>query len=110
MKSDTAMWPFNKPKKKSDADKFIEIKGKLIEMVVESWPSFYRDMPFNENVDLAAKVYSYLLTFRQGLKGTSFHQENAPDDVYFLVVLKGIEASGTHTKVELETEFKLKLP
>lgn len=102
------MWPLGK--KKTQADKAIEVMDRSIELVAERWKYFNNQLKFEDGFGLNKQIAMFSPPIFRGMRKNYPALRDSPDDVLFLFVLKGIEKSGTHSKEEIEQAFNMKLP
>ena len=100
------MWPFIR--KKSAADMAIEEMPKAIEAARKKW-LIYNELPFKMGVPLDWKIRRFMIPFEQFLRGWDAYKD-APGAVVLLIVCKGVQRSGTHTKAEIEAALNITLP
>ena len=102
------MWPFQK--RKSDADRVIEIMDQAVSFACEKWLYFSQTLIFNQNVPLRDRIAAFLVPVSEGLKNKFEPLRRAPDPVILLIVAKGVEASRTHSRNEIENALGAPLP
>ena len=97
-------------RKESSADDVIEIMDDAIEFAARNWIHFNTTLPFKDSVTIQEKIMSFSIPAIEGLKGNFAALENAPDPIYLVIIAKGVERSGTHSKSEIEQSLGLPLP
>lgn len=97
-------------KKKSQADAAIEVLPDAIALAAEKWRYFCDTLPMKEGVPLADRIALFAVPFFQNLHATFPGLRKSPESVLFLIVAKGVELSGTHTKAQIERELGTPLP
>lgn len=96
-------------KKASKADAVIEALPHAIQNAADKWKVFC-ELPFTQETLLVDRVAAFLVPFEEGLRKNVKAFKDAPAGIALIVVLKGIERSGTHSKNEIEEAFGLRLP
>ncbi|WP_298671317.1 hypothetical protein [uncultured Sphingomonas sp.] len=97
-------------KKQSKADAAIAVMPQAIEAASEKWRFFCEKLVFKAEVPLADRIASFTVPFFQGARQNIPALKEAPDAVLLLIVAKGIERSGTHTKAQIEQALGTRLP
>jgi hypothetical protein len=101
------VWPF---KRKSKADAVIDVMDDAIAFASEKWLYFSQALAFKDHVTLKDKIAIFLTPAREGLNRNFPALNHAPDAVHMLIVVKGVEMSGTNTRAELEDTFGIEIP
>lgn len=101
------MWPF---KRKSKADATLAVMDQAIAFAADKWSYFTKAMPFKADVPLKDRISMFLVPATEGLKNNYPALRSAPDAIFLLIVAKGIEKSGTHTRVQIEAGLGVQLP
>jgi hypothetical protein len=100
------MWPFKA--KKSKVDLAIEWLPRAIEVAKFEWLKFDAQ-PFAREFSLAQKI----MVFTEGL-GSGLGQwkafKSSPPGMMLLIAAKGVQASGTYSKGEIERALCMALP
>jgi hypothetical protein len=102
------MWPFRK--KATAADRVIEIYDDAIGLAAEKWLHFSKVLVFKDDVELREKIYMFSVPAFEGLMNNFPPLKEAPEGVLYLIVLKGIEKSGTYSRSQIETAIGIELP
>jgi hypothetical protein len=102
------MWPFRK--KQTAADRVVEIWDDVIERAAEQWIYFSKTVVFKDEVGFREKIIAFCVPVFQGLRNNFPPLKEAPEALLFLVVLKCIEKSGTHSRSQIEMAVGLELP
>ena len=97
-------------KKKSKADAAIAAMPQAIERAAEKWAYFCETLVFKAEVPLVARIGSFLVPFEEDVRKNMPALRDAPGAVILLVVAKGIERSGTHSRAEIEEALGFPLP
>ena len=97
-------------KKKSKADATLSVLDDAIRFATDRWLYFCEKLPFKEDVGLAERIAAFSVPFNEGAKNNFPPLREAPDAVLFLIVAKGVEASGTHTRAQIEEALGFQLP
>jgi hypothetical protein len=101
-------WPFKR--RKSKADEAIEVLPALIENAAGKWRDFYQTFQFKDGVGLDKKIWLFTTPFSEGVREHVPAMKDAPDGLILLIVAKGVEQSGTHTRAEIEEALGMPLP
>ena len=96
----TVMFGFGK--KKSKADVAIAAMPQAIDRAAEKWAYFCETLVFKAEVPLATRIGSFLVPFKEGVRKNMPVLRDAPGAFILLVVARGIERSGTHSRAEIE--------
>jgi hypothetical protein len=99
------MWPFSK---KSAADKAVEEMPKAINLACEMWQEFY-SQESTHNIEFLDAVAMFVDALSKGLR-TWPAFKFAPDGIFLLIAVKGIEKSRTHLRMQLETLLEVEIP
>jgi hypothetical protein len=100
------MWPF-KPKK-SKADLAAEWLPRAVEVAKFKWIEFDAQ-PFASSFSLTQKIVFFSEGLEKGL-GQWEAFKSPPQGLMMLIAAKGIQASGTYSKEEIEQALCLELP
>lgn len=100
------MWPF-KPKK-SEADLVSEWMPRAIDVAAQKWLEF-ESQPFAEGLDLEEKLFVFNEGLTRGLNQWKAFKRS-PDPMFLLIAAKGIERSGTHLRIQIESALQIPLP
>jgi len=100
-------WPF---KRNSKADVAIAVMDDAIEFASDKWLYFSRTLVFKDEVTLKDRIAAFLPLATEGLRGRFSALKDAPGAVVLLVVVKGVELSGTHSRAELEKSLGIEIP
>tara|TARA_R110001592_G_scaffold52511_15_gene160752 strand:+ start:1548 stop:1946 length:399 start_codon:yes stop_codon:yes gene_type:complete len=101
---------FGRNKKRSQADETLEVMGDAIQFAAEKWTYFIDAFPFKESVSLQEKILTFMTPATEGLKHNFSALQTAPEPIYLIIVAKGVELSGTHSKQEIENALGVPLP
>jgi hypothetical protein len=101
------VWPF---KKKSKADAVIDVLDSSINFAADKWLYFIKALPFKDDVTLRQKVSMFMTPVGEGLRSNFPALRQANDAILLMIVAKGIEYSGTHSRAELEAALGLPMP
>lgn len=101
---------FGKKTKKTKADEVIETMDNAIIFSAEKWKYYSEKLHFKDSVSLREKIFGFVPLATEGLKNNFSALQAAPDAVYMLIIAKGVELSGTHSKVEIESALGATLP
>jgi hypothetical protein len=71
---------------------------------------FLKVFVFKDDVGLREKISAFSTPAYQGLRNNFPPLKEAPESVLFLIVLKCIEKSGTHSRSQIETAIGIELP
>ena len=82
----------------------------VIPIVSKKWIDYSMSLPFKEGVPLKEKITLFTFPAFEGMRSNFPQLKNSPDTALFLLVLKGIIRSGSHTKAEIESEFNITIP
>jgi hypothetical protein len=97
-------------KKKSKADATLSVLDDAIRFATDRWLYFCEKLPFKEDVGLATRIAAFSVPFDEGAKNKFPPLRDAPDAVLLLIIAKGVQASGTHTRDEIEQALGFELP
>ena len=100
------MWPFKE--KKSKAALAIEWLPRAIEVAKYKWIEFDAQ-PFARDFSLTEKIILFAEGLESGLSQWKVFR-NPPQGLMMLIAAKGIQASGTHSKTEIELALCIDLP
>lgn len=103
-----AFW--HKHKKKGSADEVIAVMDEAILFSRDKWLFFHEKLKFKEGVDLKSIFAAFFVPAEIGLKARFPVLKNAPEGITALITAKGIQASGTHSTVEIEQALGVPLP
>jgi hypothetical protein len=103
-----SVWPFNLHKSKADAA--IEVLPALIENAAGKWREFYEVFKFKDGVGLDKQILLFTTPFSEGVREHVPAMKNAPDGLILLIVAKGVERSGTHSRAQIEEALGMTLP
>jgi len=67
-------------------------------------------LPMKADVPLKDQVMMFMGPFEEGLRANHPVFRDSPDAAVFLIVLKGVERSGTHSTEEIQEAFGIELP
>lgn len=101
---------FGFKKRKSKADATVAVLDDAIALAAERWKFFCDKLVFRENVDLADRIAAFMVPFEEGAAKTFPVLRGAPDGVILMIVAKGVERSGTHSRAEIERALGVPLP
>lgn len=101
---------FRKNKEGSSADEIIAVMDDAIQFAAEKWTYFTEALPFKDSVTLQDKIIGFVPPATEGLKNKFPALQDAPNPVYMLIIAKGVELSGTHSKEEIENALGVPLP
>lgn len=102
------MWPFKK--KKSEADEAVAVLPQTIEIVAGKWVYFCKSLPFKEDVPLIERITAFSVPMFEGIRKNVPALRKAPDALLLIIVAKGVEKSGTHTREQIEEALGAPLP
>jgi hypothetical protein len=89
-------------KRKSKADAAIAVMDEAIGLAADKWRFFCEKMPFRDDVGLVDRIAAFNVPFSEGARKNFPALKDAPDAVLLLIVAKGVERSGTHTRSQIE--------
>tara|TARA_B110000879_G_scaffold167347_1_gene216381 strand:+ start:385 stop:717 length:333 start_codon:yes stop_codon:yes gene_type:complete len=101
---------FGVNKKRTQAEETIRIMPDAIQFAAENWVYFNEAVPFAESTSLEEKYLAFMTPASGGLKNNFSALKDAPDEIFLVIVAKGIELSNTHSKQEIETALGVTLP
>ncbi len=104
------MWPFSHRSKNAKAEAAVAVLGEAKAAVAERWLYFRKAMPFKDNVPLIDIITAFAMPMFEGLRRNLPPLRHAPDAVLLVIVAKGIEQSGTHSRAEIEAALGTPLP
>jgi hypothetical protein len=99
------MWPFRR--KQKHAEQVMAVLPDAIEIVAKKWGYFLNTLMFEEEIPLRERIIMFSDPVFDGLRTNLAALESAPDSLLRLIVVKGIERSGTHTSAEIEEALGL---
>ena len=102
------IWPFSK--RQPEAEKFLALMPRLVEVVSDKWLYFSNTLVFKEDIPLKDKIAAFSVPTMEGMSENVKGLKSSPDAALFLVIALGILKSGTHTKEEIEAALGAKLP
>ena len=108
MSKDDARTP--RAKRASDADKVIAVFNHTIDIVTDKWLFFSKTLAFKEDVVRRDRIAAFSFPMFEGLIKNVLPLRKSPDAILLIVVAKGIEKSGTHTRGEIEEALGAPLP
>lgn len=97
-------------KKQSKADAAIAVLPDAIQRAAERWTYYSETLVFKPEVTLRARIASFMIPFEEGVRKNMPALRDAPAAIILLVVAKGIERSGTHTRAQIEQALGFPLP
>jgi hypothetical protein len=97
-------------KKRSQADETIKIMDDAIQFAAEKWAYFTETVPFKDSVPLKERIFAFTVPATEGLKNNFSPLKNAPEPIYLVIIAKGVELSGTHSKAQIEEALGVRLP
>ena len=97
-------------KRKSRADKALEVMPDAIELSAKNWRIFSNQLVFKEDVPLRERIYSFHLVNEQGLKNNFKALQDAPEAITMLIAVKGMILSGDYDKETIEESLDIKIP
>jgi len=97
-------------KRQSKADATIAVLDQTIGVAADKWLYFCEKLPVRDGVDLVERITSFSVPFSEGARRNIPALKDAPDAVLFLIVAKGVERSGTHTRSQIEQALGIQLP
>ena len=100
------MWPFSS--KKSAADRAVAAMPRAIEVACQKWVEFYAQ-DFAKDMPLVDLVAFFVEGLEKGLRQWRDFK-TAPDAIFLLIAVKGIEKSRTHLRLQLESALNLEVP
>ena len=71
---------------------------------------YYANLRFKPTVPLEEIIAFFLVPATQGIKNNFAALKSAPDAIFLMIVAKGVEASGTHSKEDIEKALRISLP
>jgi hypothetical protein len=101
---------FGFKKRQSKADAAVAVLDDAIHLAAERWQFFCDKLAFRESVGLADRITAFMVPFAEGAGKTFPALQNAPEGVILMIVAKGVERSGTHSRAEIERALGLPLP
>lgn len=100
------MWSFKQ--KKPDAALAAEWMPRAIDVAAQKWLDF-ESQPFALGMDLEQKIFAFSEGLKVGLKQWQAFK-SAPDPIFLLIAAKGVERSGTHLRIQIESALRIPLP
>lgn len=97
-------------KKQSKADAALAVMDDAIGMAAEKWRYSCEKLPHRADLPLVDRIASFLIPFSEGARASIPAFKDAPDAVLLIMVAKGIERSGTHTRAQIEDALGIPLP
>ena len=97
-------------KKESEADAAIGVMDSAIKDAAIKWVVFEEGLSFSEDVSVMEKIAFFEEPFSKFVRAKYSELANAPDEIIFLIIAKGIVESGKYTRDSLEAELGLKIP
>jgi hypothetical protein len=88
-------------KRESKADAALAVMEDAIGLVTKRWRYMCETIPYKPDAPLADRIATFCIPMYEGLKNTFPTLKAAPEPFLLIVVVKGIERSGTHTAEEL---------
>jgi hypothetical protein len=76
----------------------------------DKWLYFTKTLPFKDDVSFLDRIICFLPPAFEGLRKNFPALRQAPEAVLLLIVAKGIEFSGTHSRAELEAALGVPMP
>jgi hypothetical protein len=102
------MWPFRR--KSADTEKVIAVLDDTINIVAQKWRHFSTTLVFKEDVPLQERIAAFSFPMFEGIRKNVPELRKSPDAFLLIVVAKGIEKSGTHSRAEIEEALGAALP
>lgn len=103
------MWPFTR-KSSSKADAALAIMDEVVEIAAIKWKQFIHTMPFKADVPLVDRIAAFQIPFEEGLFENRPEFRRGGSGFALLITAYGIEASGTHSRPEIEQALGLTMP
>lgn len=97
-------------KRKSKADKVVEIMPYAVELSARNWKLFSKRMAFKDDVPLRQRISMFHQINEQGLKNNLKSLKDAPEAVTLVIAAKGIIAAGDYSKETIEEALDVKIP
>lgn len=102
------MWPFRKKRSpRADATAIID---EAILFAADRWHIFSRSVPVRPDSGLRERIGLFARSLEKSLHARHPQLAAAPDEVIVLIVAKGVEQSGTVSRVEIEQALGILLP
>ena len=102
------MWPFrNRAKEAEDA---IAVFDDAVAVATEKWLYFTGTFVFKEDVPLTQRIHLFSNPMFEGLRNNFPALAKAPPAVLLLIIAKGVQNSGTHTRAQIEQALGAPLP
>lgn len=92
-------------KRPSKADAALAVMDDAIQLAAERWRYFCETIPYRADVPLVDRIPSFCIPMYQGLRTTFPVLKDSPDTFLLIVVVKGIERSGTHSREQVAEEL-----
>lgn len=96
-------------KRRSKADAAFAVMDEAIALAADKWQFFCDKLPFRDDVELVDRIASFSVPFSEGAR-TLPALKDAPEALLLLIVAKGIERSGTHSRTQFEQALGVSLP
>ena len=88
-------------KRESKADAALAVMDQATALVTDRWRYLCDTIPYKAGVPLEDRIASFCIPMYEGLRKTFPTLRTAPEAFLLIVVVKGIERSGTHPADEL---------
>jgi hypothetical protein len=97
-------------KRKSKADKALEVMPDAVELSAKNWRMFSTQLTLKEDVPLRERIYAFHQVNEQGLKNNFKALKDAPEAMTMLIAVKGMILSGDYDKETIEEAIGGKIP
>ncbi len=101
-------WPVRR--RSWEAGRLDDVMEEAVAFSAERWVGYCEIMDFAGDVPLNARIGGFMVSASDGLIQNFPSLKRVPDTVILLILARGIEASGTHARDEIEAALKTKLP
>jgi len=102
------MWPFRS--KARDAERVIAVFDEAVALATDKWLMFSKTIVFKSEVALGERIQLFAVPMFEGLRSNYPPLKNASAAVLLLIVAKGVQKSGTHSRAEIEQALGAPLP
>ena len=99
------MWPFRG--KRRHAECVMAVLPNAIEIAANRWVDSLNSSTSEEQIPLRERIIMFSVHMFEGLRTSLAALESAPESLLRLIVVKGIERSGTHTSAQIEEALGL---
>ena len=100
------MWPFTRKRHDSGQDGI----DRATRFACDCWRMFETGGGLPVNLHLRDRISFFAADFRSAMLGQYPDMATAPDEVLLLIICKGIEQSGSHSRAQIERQLGISLP